>query len=88
MKNEIVLGLLSTVALFAVGSIGNVTIPVFADDDEDDKYDKGTFYCKIAYFEKDDYYGKDYYDEDYDNFDKSDAIKLDCKISDYDKDDD
>jgi hypothetical protein len=87
MKNTIVLGLLSTVALSAIGAIGNIAMPVFADDDEDDKYEKATLYCKIAHFDKDNYYDEDYYDEDYDNFDKSNAISLDCKIGDYDKDD-
>jgi hypothetical protein len=57
MKNTIVLGLLSTVALFAIGAIGNIAMPVFADDDDD-------------------------------NFEKSDALKLYCKIGDYDKEDD
>lgn len=71
--------------LFAVGAIGNIAMPVFADDDN---YEKATLNCKITYFEKDDYYDEDYHDDDYDNFDKSDALKLDCKISDYDKDDD
>jgi hypothetical protein len=88
MKNRIVLGLLSTVALFAIGAIGNIAMPVFADDDDDDEYVKATLYCKIAHFDKDNYYDEDYYDEDYDNFDKSDALKLNCKIGDYDKDDD
>jgi hypothetical protein len=88
MKNIIVLGLLSTVALSAIGAIGNVAMPVFADDDEDDKYEKATLYCKIAHFHKDNYYDEDYYDEDYDNFDKSNALSLDCKIGDYDNDDD
>ncbi len=88
MKNIIVLGLLSTVALYAIGAIGNIAMPVFADDDEDDKYEKATLYCKITHFDKDNYYDEDYYDEDYDNFEKSDALKLDCKIGDYDKDDD
>ena len=85
MKNTIVLGLLSTVALFAIGAIGNIAMPVFADDDEDDddEYVKATLYCKITHFDKD-----DYYDDDYDNFEKSDALKLYCKIGDYDKDDD
>jgi hypothetical protein len=88
MKNIIVLGLLSTVALSAIGAIGNIAMPVFADDDEDDKYEKATLYCKIAHFDKDNYYDEDYYNEDYDNFDKSNALSLDCKIGDYDKDDD
>ncbi len=88
MKNTIVLALLSTVALSAIGAISNIAMPVFADDDEDDKYEKATFYCKIAHFDKDNYYDEDYYDEDYDNFEKSNALGLDCKISDYDKDDD
>ena len=85
MKNTIVLGLLSTVALFAIGAIGNIAMPVFADDDEDDddEYVKATLYCKITHFDKD-----DYYDDDYDNFEKSDALKLYCKIGDYDKEDD
>jgi hypothetical protein len=87
MKNIIVLGLLSTVALSAIGAIGNIAMPVFADDDEDDKYEKATLYCKIAHFDKDNYYDEDYYDEDYDNF-KSNALSLDCKIGDYDEDDD
>ena len=87
MKNIIVLGLLSTVALSAIGAIGNIAMPVFADDD-DDKYEKATLYCKITHFDKDNYYDEDYYDEDYDNFDKSNALSLDCKIGDYDKDDD
>jgi hypothetical protein len=69
------------VALFAIGAIGNIAMPVFADDD--DEYVKATLYCKITYFDKD-----DYYDDNYDNFDKSDALKLHCKIGDYDKDDD
>jgi hypothetical protein len=86
MKNTIVLGLLSTLALFAVGAIGNIAMPVFAGDD--DEYKKATLYCKITYYEKDDYYDDDYHDDDYDNFDKSDALKLNCKIGDYDKDDD
>jgi hypothetical protein len=81
MKNIIVLGLLSTVALSAIGTIGNMAMPVFADDE--DKYEKATLYCKITHFDKD-----NYYDEDYDNFDKSNALSLDCKIGDYDKDDD
>ena len=88
MKNIIVLGLLSTVALSAIGAIGNMAMPVFADDDEDGKYEKATLYCKITHFDKDNYYDKDYHDEDYDNFDKSNALSLDCKIGDYDKDDD
>ena len=88
MKNTIVLGLLSIVALFAIGAIGNIAMPVFADDDDDDEYVKATLYCKIAHFDKDNYYDEDYYDEDYDNFEKSNALGLDCKISDYDKDDD
>lgn len=88
MKNIIVLGLLSTVALSAIGAIGNMAMPVFADDDEDDKYEKATLYCKIAHFDKDNYYDEDYYDEDYDNFDKSNGLSLDCKIGDYDEDDD
>ena len=88
MKNIIVLGLLSTVALSAIGAIGNIAMPVFADDDEDGKYEKATLYCKIAHFDKDNYYDEDYYDEDYDNFDKSNALSLDCKIGDYDNDDD
>ena len=88
MKNIIVLGLLSTVALSAIGAIGNMAMPVFADNDEDDKYEKATLYCKIAHFDKDNYYDEDYYDEDYDNFDKSNALSLDCKIGDYDEDDD
>jgi hypothetical protein len=88
MKNIIVLGLLSTVALSAIGAIGNIAMPVFADDDEDDKYEKATLYCKIAHFDKDNYYDEDYYDEDYDNFDKSNALSLDCKIGDYDEDND
>jgi hypothetical protein len=71
------------VALSAIGAIDNIAMPVFADDDEDDKYEKAIFYCKIAHFYKD-----HYYDEDYDNFDKSNALGLDCKITDYDKDDD
>jgi hypothetical protein len=83
MKNIIVLGLLSTVALSAIGAIGNIAMPVFADDDEDGKYEKATLYCKITHFDKD-----NYYDEDYDNFDKSNALSLDCKIGDYDEDDD
>lgn len=83
MKNIIVLGLLSTVALSAIGAIGNMAMPVFADDDEDSKYEKATLYCKITHFDKD-----NYYDEDYDNFDKSNALSLDCKIGDYDEDDD
>ena len=83
MKNIIVLGLLSTVALSAIGAIGNMAMPVFADDDEDGKYEKATLYCKIAHFDKD-----NYYDEDYDNFDKSNAPSLDCKIGDYYEDDD
>ena len=58
-------------------------MPVFADDDEDDKYEKATLYCKITHFDKD-----DYYDDDYDNFEKSNALELDCKIGDYDTDDD
>ena len=87
MKNTIVLGLLSTVALFAVGAISNIAMPVFADDD-DDEYVKATLYCKITHFDKDDYYDDDYYDDDYDNFEKSDALKLYCKIGDYDKEDD
>jgi hypothetical protein len=88
MKNIIVLGLLSTVALSAIGAIGNIAMPVFADDDEDGKYEKATLYCKITHFDKDNYYDEDYYDEDYDNFDKSNALSLDCKIGDYDEDDD
>jgi hypothetical protein len=57
MKNTIVLGLLSTVALFAIGAIGNIAMPVFADDDDDDdEYVKATLYCKITHFDKDDYY--------------------------------
>jgi len=88
MKNIIVLGLLSTVALSAIGAIGNIAMPVFADDDEDGKYEKATLYCKITHFDKDNYYDEDYHDEDYDNFDKSNALSLDCKIGDYDKDDD
>jgi hypothetical protein len=85
MKNTIVLGLLSTVALFAIGAIGNIAMPVFADDDDDDdEYVKATLYCKITHFDKDDYYD----DDDYDNFKKSDALKLYCKIGDYDKEDD
>lgn len=83
MKNIIVLGLLSTVALSAIGGIGNMAMPVFADDDEDGKYEKATLYCKITHFDKD-----NYYDKDYDNFDKSNALSLDCKIGDYDEDDD
>lgn len=70
-------------ALSAIGAIGNMAMPVFADDDEDGKYEKATLYCKITHFDKD-----NYYDEDYDNFDKSNSLKLDCKIGDYDKDDD
>jgi hypothetical protein len=51
------------VALFAIGAIGNIAMPVFADDDEDDdEYLKATLYCKITHFDKD-----DYYDDDYDN---------------------
>jgi hypothetical protein len=88
MKNIIVLGLLYTVALSAIGAIGNMAMPVFADDDEDDKYEKAILYCKVAHFDKDNYYDEDYYDEDYDNFDKSNALSLDCKIGDYDEDDD
>ena len=88
MKNIIVLAVLSTVALSAIGGIGNMAMPVFADDDEDGKYEKATLYCKITHFDKDNYYDEDYYDEDYDNFDKSNALELDCKIGDYDKDDD
>jgi hypothetical protein len=76
------------VALSAIGAIGNTAMPVFAGDDKDGKYEKAIFYCKIAHFDKDNYYDEDYYDEDYDNFDKSNALELDCKISDYDKDDD
>ncbi|HEX6028993.1 MAG TPA: hypothetical protein VFY64_08145 [Nitrososphaeraceae archaeon] len=83
MKNLIVLAVLSTVALSAIGGIGNMAMPVFADDDEDGKYEKATLYCKITHFDKD-----NYYDEDYDNFDKSNAVSLDCKIGDYDEDDD
>jgi hypothetical protein len=56
-------------------------MPVFADDD--DEYVKATLYCKITHFDKD-----DYYDDDYDNFEKSDALKLYYKIGDYDKEDD
>ena len=88
MKNIIVLAVLSTVALSAIGGIGNMAMPVFADDDEDGKYEKATLYCKITHFDKDNYYDEDYYDEDYDNFDKSNALNLDCKIGDYDEDDD
>lgn len=88
MKNLIVLAVLSTVALSAIGGIGNMAMPVFADDDEDGKYEKATLYCKITHFDKDNYYDEDYYDEDYDNFDKSNAVSLDCKIGDYDEDDD
>lgn len=83
MKNLIVLAVLSTVALSAIGGICNMAMPVFADDDEDGKYEKATLYCKITHFDKD-----NYYDEDYDNFDKSNAVSLDCKIGDYDEDDD
>ena len=88
MTNIIVLAVLSTVALSAIGGLGNMAMPVFADDDEDGKYGKATLYCKITHFDKDNYYDEDYYDEDYDNFDKSNALSLDCKIGDYDKDDD
>jgi hypothetical protein len=37
------------VALFAIGAIGNIAMPVFADDDDDDdEYLKATLYCKIT----------------------------------------
>ena len=68
MKNSIIIGLLSIVALAAVGAIGNIATPAFA---EDDGYEKKYLKCY--------YYDKDHDDKDYDKYDDYVYFKLKCK---------
>ena len=66
MKNSIIVGLLSIVALAAVGAVGSIAAPVFAEDDYNDDYKD--LKCKFYY--------DDDHDEDYD------YLKLKCKKKD------
>ena len=63
MKNSIIVGLLSIVAL---GAVGSITAPAFAEDDYDDDYKD--LKCKF------------YYDDDHD--DDYEYLKLKCKKKD------
>ena len=65
MKNSIIVGLLSIVALAAVGAVGSIATPVFAEDDD---YDKK--YLKCYKYDK---------DKDYDKYDDGDYFLLKCK---------
>lgn len=71
MKNSIIVGLMSIVALAAVGAIGSIATPVFAEDDD---YDKK--YLKCYKYDKDDKHDKD---KDYDKYDDGDYFLLKCK---------
>ena len=62
MKNSIIVGLLSIVAL---GAVGSITAPAFAEDDYDDDYKD--LKCKF------------YYDDDHDDDDDYEYLKLKCK---------
>jgi hypothetical protein len=64
---------MSIVALAAVGAVGSIATPVFAEDDD---YDKKYLKCKKVDKDKDD---KDHDDKDYDKYDDSDYFKLKCK---------
>ncbi len=68
MKNSIIVGLMSIVALAVVGAVGSISIPVFAEDDD---YDKKVLKCY--------YKDKDHDDKDYDKYDDGDYFKLKCK---------
>lgn len=68
MKNSIIVGLMSIVALAAVGAVGSLATPVFAEDDD---YDKKYLKCKK--------YDKDHDDKDYDKHDYGDYFLLKCK---------
>ena len=63
MKNSIIVGLMSIVALAAVGAVGSIAAPAFAEDD----YDKD-YYLKCKK-----------YDKDYDKYDDGDYFLLKCK---------
>ena len=65
MRNSIIVGLMSIVALAVVGAVGSLATPVFAEDDYDYKYLK----CKK--------YDKDH-DKDYEKYD-DDYFLLKCK---------
>ena len=65
MKNSIIVGLLSIVALAAVGAVGSITAPAFAEDDYDDDYKD--LKCKF------------YNDDDHDDDDDYEYLKLKCK---------
>ncbi len=58
---------MSIVALAAVGAVGSIATPVFAEDDD---YDKKYLKCKKV--------DKDHDDKDYDKYD-DDYFKLKCK---------
>jgi hypothetical protein len=64
MKNSIIVGLMSIVALAAVGAVGSIAAPVFAEDDGNDYK-----YLKCEKYEK-----------DMDKYDDGDYFKLKCKI--------
>ena len=66
MKNSIIVGLLSIVALAEVGAVGSIAAPAFAEDDYDDDYKD--LKCKFKY--------DDDHDDDYD------YVKLKCKKKD------
>jgi hypothetical protein len=68
MKNSIIVGLMSIVALAVVGAVGSIATPVFAEDDD---YDKKYLKCKK--------YDKDHDDKDYEKYD-DDYFKLKCKV--------
>jgi hypothetical protein len=68
MKNSIIVGLMSIVALAAVGAVGSIAAPAFAEDD----YDKD-YYLKCKK------YDKDHDDKDYDKYDDGDYFLLKCK---------
>ncbi len=67
MRNSIIVGLMSIVALAVVGAVGSLATPVFAEDDD---YDKKYLKCKK--------YDKDH-DKDYDKYDDGDYFLLKCK---------
>jgi hypothetical protein len=70
MRNSIIVGLMSIVALAVVGAVGSLATPVFAEDDD---YDKKYLKCKK--------YDKDHDDKDYEKYD-DDYFLLKCKKKD------
>jgi hypothetical protein len=69
MKNAVIIGLLSMLALAVVGTVGSVATPASASILMDG--DKEILKCKVLDGEK-----------DYDKYSDDDYIKLKCKIKD------